>query len=439
MSMSLYAGDIDLSLVPPSTVSDKVDLDIRAGFLNGKSHAVRCRYSLVLDGEGGSVRLAKGRIRMDGGGSSVVREKMPTAGLSGCYQVELRVRRGFRTMVERRPIEVLSSEERSTGTIDGAFAGLYHWSEVEGSHWNAALKTFTADDWRGVVQSMHAAGMDIVVIQELFRENGGAYYPSELFDGSRVDIACDDPVEAIMDEADRLGMYVFPGIGLYTWFDFGEESLEWHKKVTEEVYGRYGHHRSFYGFYVSEESGGSLDKWEATAEGREMRQKEIVHFFEEYSSFCRGIAPGKPIMLATNSMGIAPRHDTYMELLRNLDILCPFGFARMPGDDLSGHEAAGLLQAWCDEAGAHLWFDLEAFLFNEDGSLYPRDFEGIKGDLLMFGNFEKILCYQYPGVFNNPDLHQMAGDPGSIDLYREYETYYREVSNSLRKRMSFSK
>lgn len=41
--------------------------------------------------------------------------------------------------------------------------------------------------------------------------------------------------------------------------------------------------------------------------------------------------------------------------------ICPFGFARMPKEDLKGLEAANLLQKVCDEAKAHLWFDLEAF------------------------------------------------------------------------------
>lgn len=31
-------------------------------------------------------------------------------------------------------------------------------------------------------------------------------------------------------------------------------------------------------------------------------------------------------------------------LLKHLDILCPFGFARMPKEDLKGLEAANLLQ-----------------------------------------------------------------------------------------------
>jgi hypothetical protein len=61
-------------------------------------------------------------------------------------------------------------------------------------------------------------------------------------------------------------------------------------------------------------------------------------------------------------------------------------------------------------------------------SLYPRDFEGIMNDLLMFDNFEKIFCYQYPGVFNNPDLHPQVGEDKSVDLYNKYREYYKNIT-----------
>lgn len=335
-----------------------------------------------------------------------------------------------------RDIYVVPSQKRSRGVLDGAWVGLYHWSEEEGKHWNDDIRELSAEDWKGIVRSMHAAGMDIIVLQELFRHeayvgrhsetvesyDGKAFYPSELYPG-RMPVECADPVDAILSEASELGMHVFLGVGMFAWFDFSGESLKWHKAVTGELLRLYGHYPSFYGFYVSEESGGSLDNWEKTPELRKQRTDEIISFFAEYKRFCRSAAPEKPIMLATNSMGISNREDAYASLLQNLDILCPFGFARMPEDDISGQEAAALLQKWCDDSGCHLWFDLEAFLFNPDGSLYPRPIGEIVRDLNMFDNFETVLCYQYPGVFNNPDMHPQVGDSLSVTLYKDYLHY----------------
>lgn len=160
------------------------------------------------------------------------------------------------------------------------------------------------------------------------------------------------------------------------------------------------------------------------------RKNEIVNFFREFKAYCNDIAPAKPIMLATNSMQVPQGLDTYPALLQNLDILCPFGFARMPEGDLTGKESADLLQSLCDAAGSHLWFDLETFLFNEDQSLYPRPMEEIIHDLNLFQNFEKILCYQFPGVFNDPKMSIRIGEPRTLDLFRDYQQYLKKILNT---------
>lgn len=429
---------VDLTLVPPGEISDKVDLDVRAGVVNNNDY--RSSFKVKLFWQKGIRRkcIAKESFTLDAGAAHTVQVLMKTAGLSGDYTIKLQVSTGNKRYQKTRVCTIIPENKRSLAKIAGAWAGLYCWSELEGKHWNPDIKKLTAEDWRGIVRSMHEVGMDVVIIQELFRNeeycgrhsttpgnyNGMAFYPSALYTG-RMDIACPDPMEAIMTEADSLGMQVFPGIGLYAWFDFTKESLQWHKLVAKEVWDKYGHHPSFYGFYVSEESGGSLDNWEwKNYERAQMRKGEIVKFFREFGAFCNSIAPGKPVMLATNSFDIKGAEQTYLKLFDHLDILCPFGFARMPENDITGKEAADFLQDLCDRKSCHLWFDLEAFLFYPDGSLYPRPFDEIMTDLVMFDNFEKIFCYQYPGVFNNPLLHPQVGEDAGIELYKKYKSYY---------------
>lgn len=104
----------------------------------------------------------------------------------------------------------------------------------------------------------------------------------------------------------------------------------------------------------------------------------------------------------------------------------------MPKGDLTGKEAADILQNFCDDAGAHLWFDLEAFLFNPDNSLYPRPIEEIIHDLTLLDNFEKVLCYQYPGVFNDPKMSRRIGEKRTIKLYQQYQKYMNDVKRMRR-------
>ena len=192
------ARDIDLILIPPTSVSNKVDLDIRAGILSGVGRDADYDISLTLCSATETKELASHKERIAAGSSYLFRHTLSTADLEGRYDVILKVRRGlFWKKVETRPIEVVPSERRALRTIDGAWAGICHWSEQEGKHWNDAIRKLTADDWKGLVRSMHHCGMDIIVVQELFRKDafygghdmtvdsydGLAYYPSALYAG----------------------------------------------------------------------------------------------------------------------------------------------------------------------------------------------------------------------------------------------------------------
>lgn len=433
-------NNVSLTLIPPGKITNKVDLDIRGGIINKSDQQRTFDVSIYWGREKRNTLLYESSVTVPAGKSETVKIVVPTKQRLGKHKVILKVTDGNRTYRKTKDIEVVESDIRSIQQISGAWAGIYHWSEIEGKHWNKDIKKMTDEQWKELVRSMHKVEMDMIVIQEVFRNEqyvgkhnttvdsyaGKAFYPSELYPG-RMDITAEDPIEAILSEADRLGMNVLVGVGIFAWFDFTPESLEWHKRVAKELWDMYGHHESFYAFYVSEESGGGLDNWEQQPDMRKKRKADIVNFFKEFKSYCNSFAPGKPIMLATNSFEVPNGMDTYPALLEYLDILCPFGFARMPAGDLTGKEAADMLQEACNKAKSHLWFDLEAFLFNPDNSLYPRPIEEIIHDLNLFSNFEKILCYQFPGVFNDPDMSIRVGEERTIDLFNGYMKYLKEL------------
>lgn len=436
-SEAMTEARVGLTLIPPGIITSQVDLDIRAGLVNQSSSDEVYDVTLYLNDERKSDILYYSSVPVKAGESRAVKYILETDGLEGENTVILKVTSSDGAC-ERlsKEFKVMTSDIRSTRLIEGAWAGIYHWSEQEGKHWNKDIGKLTEEQWREMVRGMNKLGMNTIVIQEVFRNNdyvgqhsttvrnyrGKAFYPSELYPG-RMPIVAKDPVEAILDEADRLGMSVMLGVGMFAWFDFTEESLKWHENVAEELWNRYGHHDSFYAFYISEECAGNLFNSEQTDEMKLLRKKQIGDFFREFKKHTAAFAPEKPVMLATNSMGVRDGEDGYPALLENLDILCPFGFARMPEGDLSGKEVADLLQSLCDEAGTHLWFDLEAFLFNPDMSLYPRPIDEIVRDLNMFDNFEKILCYQFPGVFSDPDMSVQVGEDRTVQLFEDYLDY----------------
>jgi hypothetical protein len=104
----------------------------------------------------------------------------------------------------------------------------------------------------------------------------------------------------------------------------------------------------------------------------------------------------------------------------------------MPKGDLTGEEAASLLQELCDHASTHLWLDLEIFNFGPDQELVPRPIDQIKDDLHRFPRFEKIICYQFPGLMSSPKMSIKPGGNKSVQLYLDYKKYI-DQKVSLRK------
>lgn len=432
-----------LALIPPSPVTDKITIDIRGAVENPSNRNQTITLALYFDQESPSTLVRKESQRVDAHGSAAIYYRRPTQGWAGSHRVILVARwKGNETRFERE-LRVVPSPVRSTRTIDGAWAGIVHWSEEEGKHWNADIRKLTEDDWREQIRGMHGIGMDTVVIQEVFRNeayygkhdiptsgfHGLAYYPSELYPG-RMAMNSHDPIEAILSEADQLNMNVFLGVGAYAWFDFSPGALDWSKKVAAELWHHYGHHPSFYGWYVSAEAYGSLVPDQGDGDKDHYRQ-QVIGYFREFQSYCRGLAPEKPIMLAPNTHGLMRSKEVWPLVLKHVDIICPFGFHRMPAGDLTGEQAADLWQSLCNKAGAHLWMDMEAFLF-DDKALVPRPIDGLIRDMQRFPNFEKILCYQYPGIFNAPGSRITPGGPATVVLYNDYLRYLQSISRGAR-------
>ena len=430
---------VRLELIPPSPVTDKIVVDIRGAVENNSDSDRQYTLSLYLDRESRTTLLHSEKVMITAYGNMGIYYRHSTESWAGQHRIILVADSQSGKVRATRDVDVLPSKIRSTRTIDGAWVGIAHWSDEEGRHWNSTIRKLTEADWRQQVDGMHGIGMDTVVIQESFRNQeyygrntisntgykGLAYYPSELFPG-RAQVAAHDPIEAILSEADRLQMNVFVGVGMYAWFDFSAPSLEWHKKVAAELWHRYRQHPSFYGWYVSEETCGSLIPDEGES-AKERYRKEVIAFFREFQAFARQLAPEKPIMLAPNAHGMMLSQDVWPHVLEHLDIVCPFAFHRMPVGDISGEQSAGIWQAMCDKAGAHLWMDMEAFLFEDNVALVPRPIAGLIQDLKRFPSFEKILCYQYPGIFNSPTTKVQLGGAATVVLYRDYQDYLQRV------------
>jgi hypothetical protein len=417
-----------LTLLPPSPISESIQLDIRAGFRNDLQKALAYQAEFFLDQESPSDLMWTEAIELPGRSARAIRFRWRPAGKAGNHMIILRVACDGQVHRIRQPLVIVASATQSISRLGGAWVDLYHHSEAEGKPFNDDLAKMTDAEWRELVRAMHETEQNLIVITMMFQNythrgkhridtegyHGRAYYPSALYPG-RMPIASRDPLEAIMLEADRLEMLVMPGVGLYAFSDYGPGSLAWHKRIAEELWTQYGHHSSFYGWYVSEEKWGSL--------GSPEEQEEIIEFFRQFTAHVRRLAPEKPVMLAPNCFGLRKASEAYRRLLPYVDIICPFGFHRMPQGDISGEQAASMMQSWCGEAGTHLWMDLESFEFRNGKELHPRSIGGLVSDLTRFPNFEKTLHYQFPGLMSSPGMPRQPGGTNAVRLYLDYRKY----------------
>jgi len=420
----------DFTFIPPAPVSASTPLEIRAACCDPNF----AKFIITITNSTRCQRLFEGCGDKIGGWFNVIfRIDLAAWQNDNTICCQAVTDAGVVIYEQQLPCRVINSPTRSTGKLDGAWCGLYHWSESEGKLWNPVIKQFTAVDWQQLIRDMHSLDMNVIVLQELFRNeeyfgkhdipnsgyHGSAFYPSELYPG-RMDVACNDPVEAIMTVADELGMHVFPGIGMYAWFDFTPGSLEWHKQVAAEIWQKYGHHSSFYGWYISEEVFGDLHYGDNT-------ERNIVEFFRAFKQFKNQFSPVKPVMLAPNCFYVRRGETGWRDLAKELDIICPFAFHRMDAGDDSPEATIALLQNICDQNGAHLWLDMESFLFNQDMSLFPRPVADMILELHRFNAFEKILCYQFPGLMNSPTARLQPGGPATVDNFVKYQEYVDKI------------
>ena len=86
-------------------------------------------------------------------------------------------------------------------------------------------------------------------------------------------------------------------------------------------------------------------------------------------------------------------------------------------------EAAARMQSWCDQAGCHLWMDLESFVFRNGVELHPRPIAGLVSDFTRLPNFEKTLHYQFPGLMSGPGMSRKPDGEPSVRLYLDYRRF----------------
>ncbi len=307
--------------------------------------------------------------------------------------------------------------------IDGTFFEIRHHNTAEGKYWNSTLDTFTAEDWRKKVREISALGMEYIVLMATALYDR-CYFKSSVFPFA--DIPCDDPIEALLCEADECGLKVFIGNGFYgDWRKAGQniksrEVIDRSFRAMEELAELYGHHKSFYGWYYPDETCIILTY-----------SKQFTEYVNLCSAHCRQLTPEKKTLIAPYGTNLVYANERFIRSLAELDVDFVAYQDEVGVKKTKVDRTARLfekLRKAHDKAGrSELWADIELFTFEEAvyrSALLPADFSRIQKQIENVAPYaDKILCYQYPGIMNPADSDVFAGHPDSAVLYEAYKRY----------------
>ena len=309
--------------------------------------------------------------------------------------------------------------------IDGTFFEFRHHNTPEGKYWNPALEKFEGTDWRQKVREISELGMDYIVIMATALYDK-CYFRSKVFPFAET--VCADPIEEVLDEADKCGVKIFLGNGFYgDWRKAGnnikdKEVIDRSFRAMEELATLYGHHESFYGWYFPDETCIIL-KFSG----------DFVKYVNLCSAHCHSLTPDKKTLIAPYGTNLALANNRYVRCLSELDV----DFIAYQDEvgvkktkvDRTKHIFEKLRKAH-DKAGrAQLWADIE--LFDFEGMVYksaliPAKFERIEKQINNVAPYvDKILCYQYLGIMNPTDSKAFAGHKDSARLYEQYNMHLR--------------
>ena len=320
-----------------------------------------------------------------------------------------------------------ANENPKIKPISGSWFEFQHPGGKEGVYWDGDLRKFTAAQWREKIREISETGMGYLVLMNV-AAHGKAFYDTEL--APKFIMGCDDPLEVVLSAADEFGVKFFVSN------DFWGSDLDAVKTMTdkalakirnksmEEIYEKYGHHKSFYGWYFPNESW--LDPYFGDF---------VIPYVNECAQVAKSLNANCVNLIAPYNIRKEKCDDTFVKQLEQLNVEIVayqdgvgVGVTRIED---SARYYEHLAQAHQKAGRSRIWADMELFYFEQTthGSLISADFDTrIIHQMEAISPFvDKILVYQYLGIMNKPHSLAPAGmRDESVRLYNQYMSWYKK-------------
>ena len=308
--------------------------------------------------------------------------------------------------------------------ITGAWFEFKHHNLHEGQFYNDTLRSFTSEQWAAMIRDMRAAGMDTLVLtcsSLVYREESESYAPVDVFPPASM--ACENPMDVLMDTAEQEGMGVFLSAGFYGFWEDSEGNMQSREvekrafRACEEMYARYSKNHSFRGWYLPDET-----------EAGPYFSPIFLDYVARYAAFFRQLDAARPILIAPYGTNKIKPDDTFIRQLEGMDVdfiayQDEVGVQKSRPEDTAAYYR-GLRQAH-DRAGrSKLWADIEMFDFTGQvyhSALVPAPMERIAMQIESVSPYvDKILCYAFPGLLARPGSPACYPGGAQEKLYADY-------------------
>ena len=308
--------------------------------------------------------------------------------------------------------------------IKGSWVQFQFPKKPEIEHWNIACVKASEQDWREKIREMRDIGMEYLVLMSSAFQ-GYAYFDTDIYPPA--DIACKNPIEVLLDEAEKQGMKVFLSAGHYgEWtkakenFTSGEVTARAFRAV-ERLYGLFGGYNSFYGWYLPDESwiNGYFDL-------------DYIGYVNRYSQRVKSIDAAKKLLIAPYGACNAVVDDEFIRRLALIE--CDFIAYQ---DEVGVQKATphqtrryfeALKTAHDKAGGSALWADVE--LFDYEGApyrsrLFSGPFERVREQLESVSDYaENILVYTYQFLMSKSEKDTLSDGAGAKRLYEDYCNFF---------------
>ena len=311
------------------------------------------------------------------------------------------------------------SKRTSIKPIEGSWFEFQHHSSIEGKYWNPVLEKFTAEQWDAKVKEIADAGLRYLVLLDV-AIYGKSFYPTTLL--PKYELGCNDPLETILNAADKYGISFFVSNGFYG--DWRNPVLlmkdpdvnKLRMKAMNEIAEKYAHHKSFYGWYYPNETSikGHYDD-------------SFINYVNISSAEAAKLTPKAKTLIGPYGTRNVKADERYVRQIEQLDVDFIAYQDEIGVEKTKVEESAGfferLYKLHKKAAKSSLWADVEIFRFEGEvykSALLPAPAERVIQQLEAVSPFvEKILIYQYTGMMNKPGSQVFAGHPDSVELYKQ--------------------